>query len=111
WDAERDGFVMGEGAAMVLVEEYESAKKRGANILCEIAGYGTTADAYHMTSPAPNGEGAQRSMRMALKNAGLNAEDIGYVNAHATSTGVGDINEVLAMQAVFGAHAQSSLAV
>jgi 3-oxoacyl-[acyl-carrier-protein] synthase II len=111
WDADRDGFVMGEGAAMVMVEEYESAKKRGANILCEVAGYGTTADAYHMTSPAPNGEGAQRSMRMALKNAGLNPEDIGYVNAHATSTGVGDINEVLAMQAVFGTHARGTLAV
>ncbi len=111
WDADRDGFVMGEGSAMIMVEEYESAKKRGANILCEVAGYGTTADAYHMTSPAPHGEGAQRSMRMALKNAGLNAEDIGYVNAHATSTGVGDINEVLAMQAVFGTHTQGSLAV
>jgi len=111
WDAGRDGFVMGEGAAMVMLEEYESAKKRGAPILAEVAGYGTTADAYHLTSPAPEGEGAQRSMRMALKNAGLTAESVGYVNAHATSTGVGDINEVLAMRAVFGAHATSGLAV
>lgn len=111
WDRDRDGFVMGEGAAMLLLEEYESAKKRGANILAEVAGYGTTADAYHMTSPSPEGEGAQRSMRMALRNAGLSADEIGYVNAHATSTGVGDINEVLAMRAVFGAHATSALAV
>lgn len=111
WDADRDGFVMGEGAAMLMLEEYESAKKRGAPILAEVSGYGTTADAYHMTSPSPEGEGAQRSMRMALRNAGLTPEDIGYVNAHATSTGVGDINEVLAMRTVFGSHATSGLAV
>jgi len=111
WDADRDGFVMGEGAAMLLLEEYEAAKRRGAPILAEVAGYGTTADAYHMTSPSPEGEGAQRSMRMALRNARLDASAIGYVNAHATSTGVGDINELLAMRAVFGAHAQSGLRV
>jgi 3-oxoacyl-[acyl-carrier-protein] synthase II len=111
WDKDRDGFVMSEGAAMLVLEEYESAKKRGANILAEIGGYGTTADAYHMTSPAPEGEGAQRAMKMALRNAGMSASDIGYVNAHATSTGVGDINELLAARAVFGSHATSDLAV
>lgn len=111
WDADRDGFVMGEGAGMVLLEEYELARKRGANILAEVVGYGTTADAHHMTSPAPEGEGAQRSMNMALRNAQLAPQDIGYVNAHATSTGVGDINEVLAMRAVFRSHASSGLAV
>lgn len=111
WDTDRDGFVMGEGAGMIMLEEYEAAKKRGANILAEVVGYGTTADAYHMTSPSPEGEGAQRSMRMALKNAGLAADAIGYVNAHATSTGVGDINEILAMRAVFGAHGTAGLAV
>lgn len=111
WDRDRDGFVMGEGAAMLLLEEYESAKKRGAPILAEVLGYGTTADAYHMTSPSPEGEGAQRSMRMALRNAGLEPSDIGYINAHATSTGVGDINELLAVRHVFGAHATKDLAV
>jgi 3-oxoacyl-[acyl-carrier-protein] synthase II len=111
WDRDRDGFVIAEGAAMVILEEYEAAKRRGAPILAEVAGYGTTADAYHMTSPAPEGEGAQRSMKMALKNAGLDPSAIGYVNAHATSTGVGDINELLAMRAVFGSHATSGLAV
>ena len=111
WDVDRDGFVIGEGAGMLLLEEYEAAKRRGAPILAEVAGYGTTADAYHMTSPAPEGEGAQRSMRMALRNARLDASAIGYVNAHATSTGVGDINELLAMRAVFGAHAQAGLRV
>jgi 3-oxoacyl-[acyl-carrier-protein] synthase II len=111
WDADRDGFVMGEGAGMLMLEEYEHAKKRGAPILAEVVGYGTTADAYHMTSPAPEGEGAQRSIRMALRNAKLNPEDVDYVNAHATSTGVGDINEVLAARRVFGHHATSGLAM
>lgn len=111
WDRDRDGFVMGEGSAMLMLEEYESAKNRGANILAEVVGYGATADAYHMTSPAPEGEGAQRSMKMALRNAGLVPSDIGYVNAHATSTGVGDINELLAMRKVFGDHATGGLTV
>ena len=109
WDTDRDGFVMGEGAAMLMLEEYESAKKRGASILAEVAGYGATADAYHMTTPSP--EGAPRSMRMALRNAGMTPEDIGYVNAHATSTGVGDVNEIAGMRAVFGEHATGGLAV
>ena len=111
WDKGRDGFVIAEGSGMVMLEEYEAAKKRGANILAEVVGYGTTADAYHMTSPAPEGEGAQRAMKMALRNAGLNPSDIGYVNAHATSTGIGDINELLAARAVLGAHATSDLAI
>ncbi len=111
WDKGRDGFVIAEGSGMVMLEEYEAAKKRGANILAEVVGYGTTADAYHMTSPAPEGEGAQRAMKMALRSAGMNPTDIGYVNAHATSTGVGDINELLAARAVFGAHATSDLAI
>lgn len=111
WDVGRDGFVIAEGSAMLVLEEYEAAKKRGAKILCEVAGYGTTADAYHMTTPAPEGEGAQRSMRMALRNAGMAPGEIGYVNAHATSTGAGDINELLAMRRVFGDHATRGLAV
>lgn len=111
WDTARDGFVIAEGSAMLVLEEYEAAKKRGAKILCEVAGYGTTADAYHMTTPAPEGEGAQRSMRMALRNAGMAPTEIGYVNAHATSTGAGDINELLAMRRVFGDHATGGLAV
>jgi 3-oxoacyl-[acyl-carrier-protein] synthase II len=111
WDEERDGFVMGEGAAMLVLEEYEAAKRRGAPMLAEVVGYGTTADAHHLTSPAPEGEGAQRSMRMALRNAQLDASAIDYVNAHATSTGVGDVNELLAVRAVFGAHATGALAL
>jgi 3-oxoacyl-[acyl-carrier-protein] synthase II len=111
WDQARDGFVIAEGAAMLMLEEYEAAKQRGATILAEVVGYGTTADAYHMTSPAPQGEGAQRAMRMALKNAGLTPSDIGYVNAHATSTGIGDVNELLAAKHVFGEHALANLAI
>lgn len=105
WDADRDGFVIAEGSAMLMLEELEAARRRGAPIMAEVLGYGTTADAYHMTSPAPEAEGAQRAMKMALRNAELSASDVGYVNAHATSTGVGDINELLAIRAVFGAQA------
>ncbi|MBS1804825.1 MAG: beta-ketoacyl-ACP synthase II [Acidobacteria bacterium] len=107
FDKDRDGFVIGEGAGILILEELEFAKKRGANILAEVIGYGMSADAYHMTGIAPEGAGAQRSMRAALKDAEIQPEEVGYINAHATSTPAGDGNESRAIELVFGEHALS----
>jgi len=105
WDKDRDGFVLGEGAGILVLEEYEHAKKRGAKIYAEVAGFGMSADAGHMT--APNMDGPRRAMRAALRNAGVNADQVGYVNAHGTSTPLGDLNESNAIKAALGEHARS----
>ena len=103
WDKDRDGFVIGEGAGVMVIEEYEHAMKRGAKIYCELSGYGMSADAYHIT--APSIDGPKRSMLNAIKNAGINLNEVGYINAHGTSTQLGDLNEVNAIKETFNKHA------
>jgi 3-oxoacyl-[acyl-carrier-protein] synthase II len=105
WDKDRDGFVLGDGAGILVLEEYESAKARGARIYCELAGFGASSDAYHMTAPSENGEGPARCMKMALNDAKLDAADVQYLNAHGTSTPLGDLAETQAMKRAFGDHA------
>ena len=105
WDRDRDGFVLSDGAGVVVLEEYEHAKKRGANIYAEIIGYGMSGDAYHMTSPSEGGDGAKRCMQYAMRNAGINSDEVNYINAHGTSTPAGDKAEVFAVKGAFGNHA------
>jgi 3-oxoacyl-[acyl-carrier-protein] synthase II len=106
FDKDRDGFILAEGAGIVILEEYEAAKKRGAKIYGEVAGYGLSGDAYHLTAPAPGGEGAARCLKMALASGGVNPEQVTYINAHGTSTPFNDLYETMAIKSIFGDHAK-----